>query len=101
MRLALLLLVALTGCSQPFEARIATRLAEAGLSRPMSECMAQRWVKRLNLLQLRRIQTLASDLADDGGTLSVARLISRVREMDDPEIVEVVTRSTLVCALTA
>ncbi len=101
MRLVLLLLVALAGCSQPFEGRIASRLAEAGLSRPMSECMAQRWVKRLNLLQLRRIQNLAGELADEGARLSVGRPMSRVRELDDPEIVEVVTRSTLVCALTA
>lgn len=96
-----LTLLALAGCSQPFEGRIAERLTEAGLKRPMAECMAERWVKRLNLLQLRKIQTMAGGLRDERGELTAGRLIQRVRELDDPEIVEVVTRSTLVCALTA
>jgi hypothetical protein len=43
MRFPLLLaLLPLAACSQPFEGRIADRLTEAGLSRPMSECMAER-----------------------------------------------------------
>ena len=63
--------------------------------------MAERWVKRLSPLQLRRIQILAGEVRDEGGRLTVGRLVGRVRAMDDPEIVEVVTRSTLVCALTA
>ncbi len=99
--LLLLPLLPLTACSQAFEGRIASRLDEAGLSRPMSECMAERWVKRLSLFQLRRIQRLAEELDSEGENLTVAGLIGRVREMDDPEIVEVVTRSTVMCALTA
>jgi hypothetical protein len=99
--LLLLTLLPLTACSQAFEGRIASRLDEAGLSRPMSECMAERWVKRLGVFQLRRIQRLAEDLESEGENLTIAGLIGRVREMDDPEIVEVVTRSTVVCALTA
>jgi hypothetical protein len=99
--LLLFALLALTTCSQAFEGRIVERLDEAGLSRPMSECMAERWVKRLGIFQLRRIQGLAEDLEAEGDDLTVAGLIRRVREIDDPEIVEVVTRSTVVCALTA
>jgi hypothetical protein len=100
-RCLLIVLLPLTACSQAFEGRIVDRLDEAGLSRPMSECMAERWVKRLGVFQLRRIQTLAEDLEAEGENLTVAGLIRRVREIDDPEIVEVVTRSTVVCALTA
>ena len=100
-RFLLLALVSLAGCSQAFEGRIADRLDAAGLSRPMSECMAERWVKRLSLFQLRRIQSLAGDLEAEGERLTLAGLIGRVREMEDPDIVEVVTRSTVVCALTA
>lgn len=97
----LIALLPMSGCSQAFEGRIADRLDEAGLSRPMSECMAERWVKRLSLFQLRRIEKLAGELRGEAGNATVAGLIRRVREIDDPEIVEVVTRSTLVCALTA
>jgi hypothetical protein len=100
-RLLLFALMPLAACSQAFEGRIVDRLNEAGLSRPMSECMAERWVERLGVFQLRRIQGLAEDLEAEGENLTVAGLIRRVREIDDPEIVEVVTRSTVVCALTA
>jgi hypothetical protein len=97
----LLALLPLAACSQSFEGRIVERLSEAGLSRPMSECMAERWVKRLSIVQLRRLSGLAERLEAEGRALSVGRLIGEVREMDDPEIVEVVTGSTLVCALSA
>ena len=100
-RFLLFALLSLTGCSQAFEGRITDRLDEAGLSRPMSECMAERWVKRLGIFQLWRIQALAEDLEAERESLTVATMIGRVREMDDPEIVEVVTRSTMVCALAA
>ena len=99
--LAFLALLSLAACSQPFEGRIADRLTEAGLSEPMARCMAERWVKRLNPLQLREIAALAEDLKAEGGKLSVGGLITRVRQIEDPEIAEVVSSSTVVCALTA
>jgi hypothetical protein len=90
----------LTGaCSQPFEGRVASRLAEAGLSRGMADCMASRWVDRLNVLQLRKIQSLSEDLGREGRGLTVGRFIDRVRAMDDPEVVQVVTTSAAACAL--
>ena len=97
----LLPLSALAACAQPFEGRVASRLAEAGLSRPMAECMAERWVDRLSVLQLQRISDLADHLKDEKGKLTAGRFISRVRQLDDPEIVEVVTKSSVVCALSA
>jgi hypothetical protein len=103
MRAAILLLPlsALAACAQPFEGRVASRLADAGLSRPMAECMAERWVDRLSLLQLQKISDLADNLKDEKGKLTAGRFISRVRQLDDPEIVEVVTKSSVVCALSA
>lgn len=103
MRTAILLLplAALAACAQPFEGRVASRLAEAGLSRPMAECMAERWVDRLSLLQLQKISDLADNLKDEKGKLTAGRFIRRVRQLDDPEIVEVVTKSSVVCALSA
>ena len=92
---------ALAACAEPFEGEVAARLAEAGLSRPMADCMAGRWVDRLSVLQLRKISSLADDLKRDGGTLTPVGFVSRIRELDDPEIVEVVTRSSLACELSA
>lgn len=96
-----LLLVPLAACSQPFEGRVASRLTEAGLSRPMANCMAERWVDRLSVFQLRKISDLADNLKDEEGKLTPARFVSRVRQLDDPEIVSVVAQSSVVCALTA
>ena len=101
MRLAPLLLLSLAGCAQPFEGGVASRLAEAGLSRPMADCMARRWVDRLNLVQLQKISALSEDLSRERrqGRLTVGRFVGRVRGLQDPEIMEVVTTSSLACAL--
>jgi hypothetical protein len=98
---ALLLPLALAACAQPFEGRVASRLTEAGLSRPMAECMARRWVDRLSVAQLAKISGLSEELGRDRsqGRLTVGRFIDRVRGLEDPEIVEVVTTSSVACAL--
>ncbi len=98
---ALPLIAALAACAQPFEGRVATRLSEAGLSRPMADCMASRWVGRLNLLQLQKISALSEDLAQERsqGGLTVVRYLERVRAVNDPEIFQVVSSSTVACAL--
>lgn len=102
MRVLLLVpLLMLGACAQPFEGRVATRLHEAGLPQAMSDCMARRWVDKLNVFQLRKIQRLTDDLKrqKSHGRLTVIRLIDSVRQMDDPEIVEVVSTSTVLCSL--
>lgn len=89
-----------TACAQPFEGRVATRLAEAGLPRATAQCMAERWVDRLSVLQLQKISAASEDLSRERGQgrLTVGRFIERVRQIDDPEVVEVVTTSSLACA---
>lgn len=67
----------------------------------MANCMAGRWVERLSVLQLRKISALAGDLKDETGTLTVGGFATRVRQLDDPEIVQIVTQSSVVCALTS
>ncbi len=89
----------LGGCAQPFEGRVASQLSEAGLPRSMADCMAAIWVERLNVLQLRKIQRLSGDLRAEGRNLTVAGFIGRVRALDDPEIVPVVTSSAARCAI--
>ena len=97
----LLALLCLCACSQPFEGTIVDRLANAGLPRPLAECMAERWVDRLSPLQLREIANAADDLKAKGGEIGIGEMIARVRQIQDPEIVQVVSRSAMVCALTA
>lgn len=95
------ILLPLAACAQTFEGRVTTRLTEAGLPRPMAECMARRWVSRLNVLQLQKISDLSGDLQRERGQgkLTVGRFVERVRAVDDPEIFSVVTSSAAACAI--
>lgn len=101
--LALLPLIVVAGCAQPFEGRVAAKLQDAGIPGPMAQCMAERWVDRLSLMQLRKIEQLSSELKQqyrDRG-LTVLGFLDQVRRLDDPEIVRVVTASAARCALRA
>jgi len=97
----ILLLLALSSCAQPFEGRVANRLHTAGIPRGMSECMAHRWVDRLSVFQLRKIQSLTDDISREkrDGRLTVLGFVERVRRVNDPEIFNVVSKSAAVCAL--
>jgi hypothetical protein len=101
-KLLIVMFLATGACAQPFEGRVASRLTEAGLSRPMAECMADRWVDRLSLAQLKKISDLSEDLARERGrgSLTVGRFVERVAALNDREIVQVVSSSAAVCALT-
>lgn len=93
----LLLPLALAACATP-EARLRTGLNEAGLSKAMSACMAERMVDRLSLLQLRRLSALGS-LKDKRITdLTLQQFLRKVRALKDAEILTVSTSSAAVCA---
>ncbi len=90
--------LALAGCATP-ETRLRTGLNNAGLSKAMSACMAERMVDRLSLLQLRRLSALGS-LKDKRVTdLSLDQFFHKVRALKDPEILTVSTSSAALCAL--
>jgi len=95
------LLASLAGCAQPYEGRVAHRLEQAGIPKGMAECMAKRWVDRLSVFQLRKIQSLTDDLNREHreGTLTVLGLVERARQVDDPEIFKVVSKSAAICTL--
>jgi hypothetical protein len=88
----------LSGCATP-EARLRTGLIDAGLSRPMASCMAQRMADRLSLLQMKRLGGLAKLRDQRLGEVSLERFIYDVRALKDPEILAVATTSAGICAL--
>ena len=97
MRSKLSLLIApllLTACAIP-EARLRTGLQNAGLSRAMAACMAERMVDRLSLAQLRRI----GDLPYASSSLSVSEFLHRVRALGDAQILGVSSSSAALCAV--
>ncbi|NIJ37964.1 hypothetical protein FHR22_002667 [Sphingopyxis panaciterrae] len=94
----LLLPLALSACATP-ETRLRTGLQNAGLSKAMSACMAERMVDRLSLLQLRRLSALGS-LKDKRITdVTLDQFLRKVRALKDPEILTVSTSSAAICAL--
>ena len=94
--LALALLLA--GCATP-ETRLRTGLQNAGLSKAMSACMAERMVDRLSLLQLRRLASLGSLKDKHVADLTLDQFFRKVRALKDPEILAVSTSSAALCAL--
>lgn len=88
----------LAGCATP-EARLRTGLNNAGLSKAMSACLAERMVDRLSLLQLRRLSALGSLKDKRIADLSLDQFLHKVRALKDPEILTVSTSSAALCAL--
>lgn len=98
--LLLALLLPLAACSTVSpEARVRAKLMEAGLSPRMSACMAHRMVDRLSLEQLRRLKALGGLEHQDMKQITVEDFLHRVRALDDPQIVHVVGKAALVCAI--
>lgn len=91
-------ILALSACATP-ETRVRNALTDAGLSRPVASCMAERMVDRLSLGQLNKLGGLSKLKDRDAGDISVNEFIKRTKSLQDPEIIGVVTSSGLVCAV--
>ncbi len=99
MRFALILpLLALSACATP-ESRVRTALLDAGLSKPVSACMAQRMVDRLSLGQLQKLSKLSALRDTRIKELTVGEFMKNIRALGDPKILSVVTTAGLGCAI--
>jgi hypothetical protein len=92
--------LALSACATP-ESRVRVGLIDAGLSKPVATCMAERMVDRLSLLQLRRLQSISTLRDQRIGELTIAQFLHRARALGDPEIVGVVSSAALRCAISS
>jgi hypothetical protein len=81
------------------ESRLRTGLVEAGLSPRIARCMAERMVDRLSLIQLRRVQSLASIRKSRMEDMTVDRFLYKVRALEDPEIFMVTSKAAIMCAI--
>ena len=97
---SLTLLLALSACATP-ETRIRIALTNAGLSKPIAACMADRMVDRLSLVQLNRLNGLKKLHGQDMRKLTLEEFLRRTRSLQDPEILSVATSSGLICAIQA
>lgn len=91
-------LSALAACATP-ETRVRNGLIRAGLSAPISACMADRMVDRLSLGQLKKLNDLGKLRKREPGDVTVKEFVKQTRSLQDPEIVGVVTSSGLICAV--
>ena len=98
--LVTLVALALSACATP-ETRVRTALMNAGLSRPIAACMADRMVDRLSLVQLNKLRGLKKLRGQDMRKITVEDFMKRARSLQDPEILGVVSSSGLICAVKA
>lgn len=96
--LSVILALSLSACATP-ETRLSTGLHRAGLSKPMSACMAERMVDRLSLMQLRRLSSLEGLKGKRIGDMPTNEFLHKVRALKDPEILGVSTSSAAICAV--
>ena len=90
----------LAGCATVSpEARVRTKLIEAGIRPPVAGCMAERMVDRLSLVQLKRLQSLGGLAKQDMRGMSVDELARRLRALKDPELVSVVLKAGIGCSI--
>ncbi len=94
----LALIASLAACTTP-ETRVRNGLMSAGLSKPISSCMADRMVDRLSFSQIDKLNGLGKLKKRDPGDISVNEFVKRTKALQDPEILGVVTSSGVVCAL--
>lgn len=101
-RLALVIGIslALAACATP-ETRVRTALMDAGLSKPIAACMADRMVDQLSLIQLNKLSGLKKLRGQDMRKVTVDEFVRRTRSLQDPEILGVVSSSGLICAVKA
>lgn len=90
--------LALAACTTP-ETRVRTALMDAGLSKPIATCMADRMVDRLSLIQLNKLSGLKKLRGQDMRKVTVDEFLRRTRSLQDPEILGVVSSSGLICAV--
>lgn len=103
MRLKIIALLAacttLSACATVVENRVESGLVDAGVSPSMAKCMAEIWADDLSVSQIRGISRFADAVREEGGGLTVGRLIGHVRQWNDAEALGVVTSSAARCAI--
>ncbi len=93
------MLLLLAGCSSP-ESQIRNALLDAGLSKSMASCMATRMADQLSYAQLWKLRDLKALKNEGAQSMSIDEFIKNSKSLQDPEIMGVVTKSGVICAIT-
>ena len=90
-----------TGLANPLvEMQVKSALVESGIGENRAECMAERMVKRLTIVQLWKLrQGMAAQEGEPESGYGLGELIKRLDRVDDGEAVAVLTTSAGLCAI--
>lgn len=95
--LPLMLLAA--GCVQTIaEGRVKTALLDAGVPPGDADCMSQRMVDRLTIVQLRKLEALKAQPGEAERPATLSEFVTRVRRVGDAEVVAVTASSAALCS---
>ena len=102
-RFTLFAFALLAGCSviSP-EARVRDKLLAAGVKPHLADCLAPKLARKLSipeLEQLGKAAKLAKRDGDGAHHLKLGELADRLQAVNDPHIIDVVTRAGLSCAI--
>jgi hypothetical protein len=92
-------LLALAACAHNYESRIRSNLVDAGLSRSVAGCVAERMVDRLSTRQLDSLARLGRGSNRSLGDMTLNQFLRQYRAALDPEVYEVLTRAGIGCAI--
>ena len=90
--------VSLASCAAVAENRVTSALTDAGLSKPVATCIADRMVDKLSIEQLRRISRLKDKSEVRPAGMSIADFLIAHRGDLDPEVYSVLARAGVGCA---
>jgi hypothetical protein len=100
-RLAILTLALLASACSTIspEAKVRQKLVDAGVRPELADCMAGKLVRKLSDDELHELARVAKLPGQHPGHMSFDELGERLRALNDPHIVSVVTRVGLGCAI--
>ena len=90
-----------SGLANPLvEMQVKSALVQSGIGENRAECMAERMVKRLTIVQLWKLrQGMAAQEGEPEGGYGLGELVKRLDRVDDGEAVAVLTTSAGLCAI--
>lgn len=90
-----------SGLANPLvEMQVKSALVESGLGESRAECMAERMVKRLTIVQLWKLRLgMAAQEGEPESGYGLGELVKRLDRVDDGEAVAVLTTSAGLCAI--
>ena len=93
------LTLALGACAHSYEDRIRSNLMDAGLSRSVAGCVADRMVDRLSSDQLRSIARLGGGSDRRLRDMTIGEFLRHYRAALDPEVYAVLARAGVGCSI--